>query len=104
MRAGLILTLSAHQSWHLRSGDVLLLSGKPIDRQRRSPQTHTGYASHAESSLPVSFKGRFIYYVGPADPVEGEVAGPAGRRPPRAWINLYPHDDCKIRAIDRHGG
>ena len=28
--------------------------------------------------LPVDFKNRFIYYVGPVDPVEGEVVGPAG--------------------------
>jgi fumarate hydratase class I len=28
--------------------------------------------------LPVSFKGRAIYYVGPVDPVMGEVVGPAG--------------------------
>ena len=28
--------------------------------------------------LPVDLKGRFIYYVGPVDPVEGEVVGPAG--------------------------
>src|SRR5690606_14524518 len=28
--------------------------------------------------LPVSFKGRAIYYVGPVDPVVGEVVGPAG--------------------------
>src|ERR1700743_93812 len=28
--------------------------------------------------LPVDFKGRFIYYVGPVDPVRGEVVGPAG--------------------------
>jgi fumarate hydratase class I len=28
--------------------------------------------------LPVSFKGRAIYYVGPVDPVAGEVVGPAG--------------------------
>jgi fumarate hydratase class I len=28
--------------------------------------------------LPVSFKGRTIYYVGPVDPVDGEVVGPAG--------------------------
>jgi fumarate hydratase class I len=29
-------------------------------------------------ALPVSFKGRAIYYVGPVDPVMGEVVGPAG--------------------------
>ena len=28
--------------------------------------------------LPVSFAGRTIYYVGPVDPVAGEVVGPAG--------------------------
>jgi fumarate hydratase class I len=26
----------------------------------------------------VDFKGRFIYYVGPVDPIDGEVVGPAG--------------------------
>ncbi len=28
--------------------------------------------------LPVDFRGRAIYYVGPVDPVMGEVVGPAG--------------------------
>ena len=28
--------------------------------------------------LPVDMKGRFIYYVGPVDPVRDEVVGPAG--------------------------
>ena len=28
--------------------------------------------------LPVDFKDRFIYYVGPVDPVRDEVVGPAG--------------------------
>ena len=32
----------------------------------------------AGEDLPVSFKGRAIYYVGPVDPVMGEVVGPAG--------------------------
>jgi fumarate hydratase class I len=29
-------------------------------------------------TLPVDLKGRFIYYVGPVDPVGDEVVGPAG--------------------------
>jgi fumarate hydratase class I len=29
-------------------------------------------------SLPVDFHGKFIYYVGPVDPVRDEVVGPAG--------------------------
>jgi len=28
--------------------------------------------------LPVDFNGKFIYYVGPVDPVRDEVVGPAG--------------------------
>ncbi|HNF90021.1 MAG TPA: fumarate hydratase C-terminal domain-containing protein, partial [Thiobacillaceae bacterium] len=28
--------------------------------------------------LPVDFKNRFIYYVGPVDPIAGEAVGPAG--------------------------
>ncbi|MEX7656349.1 fumarate hydratase C-terminal domain-containing protein, partial [Pseudomonas aeruginosa] len=28
--------------------------------------------------LPVDLKGKFIYYVGPVDPVGDEVVGPAG--------------------------
>ena len=29
-------------------------------------------------TLPVDFRNRFIYYVGPVDPVRDEVVGPAG--------------------------
>ncbi len=29
-------------------------------------------------ALPVDFRNRFIYYVGPVDPVRNEVVGPAG--------------------------
>jgi fumarate hydratase class I len=32
----------------------------------------------AGEPLPVNFKDRAIYYVGPVNPVEGEVVGPAG--------------------------
>ncbi len=32
----------------------------------------------AGEELPVSLKGRFIYYVGPVDPVREEAVGPAG--------------------------
>ena len=33
---------------------------------------------NAGEELPVSMQGRFIYYVGPVDPMAGEVVGPAG--------------------------
>ena len=32
----------------------------------------------AGEELPVDFRGRAIYYVGPVDPILGEVVGPAG--------------------------
>jgi fumarate hydratase class I len=47
------------------------------DRPRRRAQAHDGYADRGEK-LPVDFRGRFIYYVGPVDPVREEVVGPAG--------------------------
>jgi fumarate hydratase, class I len=40
-----------------------------------------------KEALPVDFNNRFIYYVGPVDPVRDEAVGPAGPRPPRAWTN-----------------
>jgi fumarate hydratase class I len=39
--------------------------------------------------LPVEFKGRVIYYVGPVDPVRDEVVGPAAPPPPRAWTSSW---------------
>jgi len=33
---------------------------------------------NASQKLPVDLTGRFIYYVGPVDPVRDEVVGPAG--------------------------
>jgi fumarate hydratase class I len=33
---------------------------------------------NAGEKLPVDFTGRFIYYVGPVDPVRDEAVGPAG--------------------------
>src|SRR4029078_13360901 len=32
----------------------------------------------AGKELPVNLANRFIYYVGPVDPIPGEVVGPAG--------------------------
>src|SRR3546814_2154060 len=35
-------------------------------------------SSDLGEELPVEFKGRVIYYVGPVDPVGEEIVGPAG--------------------------
>jgi len=60
-----------------KPGDVLLLSGKFFTGRDAAHKRMTDMLSRGES-LPVDFNGRFIYYVGPVDPVRDEVMGPAG--------------------------
>jgi fumarate hydratase class I len=59
------VTRAEADTW--KTGEVLLLNGKLL----------TDILSRGEK-LPVDFKDRFIYYVGPVDPVREEVVGPAG--------------------------
>lgn len=65
------------ESW--KPGDSLLLSGK-ILTGRDAAHKKIKDLIDAGQSLPdgVDFEGRFIYYVGPVDPVGDEVVGPAG--------------------------
>ncbi|PJK07451.1 fumarate hydratase [Lysobacteraceae bacterium NML08-0793] len=58
-------------------GDVLLLSGKLLTGRDAAHKRMTDMLNRGEA-LPVDLKGRFIYYVGPVDPVREEVVGPAG--------------------------
>src|SRR5580698_8135515 len=60
-----------------KTGEVLLLSGKLLTGRDAAHKRMTDMLSRGET-LPVDFKNRFIYYVGPVDPVRGEVVGPAG--------------------------
>jgi fumarate hydratase class I len=62
-------------SW--KPGDVLLLSGKLLTGRDAAHQ-RLSQMLDAGQPLPVDFKGRFIYYVGPVDPVRDEAVGPAG--------------------------
>ena len=63
------------QSW--RQGDRLLLNGKMLTGRDAAHKRIADMLAAGEE-LPVSFKGRMIYYVGPVDPVGEEVVGPAG--------------------------
>ena len=63
------------QAW--KTGEVLLLSGK-ILTGRDAAHKRMVSLLNAGKELPVSLKGKFIYYVGPVDPVDDEVVGPAG--------------------------
>ncbi len=58
-------------------GDVLLLNGRMLTGRDAAHKRMTDMLSRGEK-LPVDFTDRFIYYVGPVDPVRDEVVGPAG--------------------------
>ena len=60
-----------------KPGDVLLLNGKLLTGRDAAHKRMTDMLNKGEK-LPVDFTNRFIYYVGPVDPVRDEVVGPAG--------------------------
>ena len=60
-----------------KPGEVLLLTGKLLTGRDAAHKRMTDMLNRGEK-LPVDFSGRFIYYVGPVDPVRDEVVGPAG--------------------------
>lgn len=62
-----------------KPGETLLLSGKMLTGRDAAHKRIRDLLAAGEG-LPegVDLKGRFIYYVGPVDPVRDEVVGPAG--------------------------
>lgn len=62
-----------------KPGETLLLSGKMLTGRDAAHKRIQQILDSGEA-LPgaVDFKNRFIYYVGPVDPVREEVVGPAG--------------------------
>ncbi|HNI66189.1 MAG TPA: FumA C-terminus/TtdB family hydratase beta subunit, partial [Pseudomonadales bacterium] len=72
-------TLTADEVASWKPGDNLLLSGKMLTGRDAAHKRIADLFARGEQ-LPdgVDFKGRFIYYVGPVDPVRDEVVGPAG--------------------------
>ncbi|MCY7313322.1 MAG: fumarate hydratase [Pseudoxanthomonas sp.] len=60
-----------------KPGEVLLLNGKLLTGRDAAHKRMVDMLNKGEP-LPVDFRGRFIYYVGPVDPVRDEVVGPAG--------------------------
>ena len=62
-------------SW--KPGQTLLLNGKLLTGRDAAHKRMVEMLDKGEP-LPVDLKGRFIYYVGPVDPVRDEVVGPAG--------------------------
>jgi fumarate hydratase class I len=68
---------SAELDW--QPGDTLLISGKILTGRDAAHKRIIDCLDRGEP-LPdgLDFRGRFIYYVGPVDPVGDEVVGPAG--------------------------
>ncbi len=60
-----------------KPGDTLLLSGKMLTGRDAAHKKMTDILARGEE-LPVDLTGRFIYYVGPVDPIGDEAVGPAG--------------------------
>ncbi len=66
------------QSW--KPGETILLNGKMLTGRDAAHKRMVDMLNKGET-LPVDLNGRFIYYVGPVDPVRDEVVGPAGPTP-----------------------
>jgi fumarate hydratase class I len=71
------LDSAAVQQW--KPGETLLLSGRLLTG-RDAAHKRIVDSLERDGRLPegLDFRNRFIYYVGPVDPVRGEAVGPAG--------------------------
>ncbi len=69
------LTPEEVASW--QPGQTLLLNGKMFTGRDAAHQRIQQMIAKGEP-LPVDFKNKIIYYVGPVDPVRDEAVGPAG--------------------------
>jgi fumarate hydratase class I len=65
------------KSW--KPGETLLLNGSMLTGRDAAHKRIADIFAKGEPLPPeVNFKNRFIYYVGPVDPVRDEIVGPAG--------------------------
>ncbi|MBK1699918.1 fumarate hydratase [Thiococcus pfennigii] len=105
---------------HWRPGERLLLSGHLLTGRDAAHKRLVDLLERGEA-LPdgVDLRGRFIYYVGPVDPVRDEVVGPAGpttatrmdkftdtvlaRTGLLGMIGKAERGPAAIEAIQRHG-
>ena len=69
------VTAEEVKSW--KPGDTLLVSGTVLTGRDAAHKRIQDMLAAGEK-LPVDFTGKFIYYVGPVDPVGDEAVGPAG--------------------------
>ena len=70
-------TLTPAEVARWKPGQTLLLNGKMLTGRDAAHKRIADMLAKSEP-LPVDFRNRVIYYVGPVDPVRDEVVGPAG--------------------------
>jgi fumarate hydratase class I len=70
-------TVTREEAATWKPGEVLVLTGKLLTGRDAAHKRMSDMLNRGEK-LPVDLQGRFIYYVGPVDPVREEVVGPAG--------------------------
>lgn len=70
-------TLTREETATWRAGETLLLSGRMLTGRDAAHKRIDDMLARGEP-LPVDFRNRMIYYVGPVDPVRDEVVGPCG--------------------------
>ena len=70
-------TVTPEQVTTWAPGETLLLNGKMLTGRDAAHKKMIDLLNKDEK-LPVDLAGRFIYYVGPVDPVRDEAVGPAG--------------------------
>lgn len=70
-------TITREEVAQFRPGEVILLNGRLLTGRDAAHKRMVDMLERGET-LPVDFTDRFIYYVGPVDPVRDEVVGPAG--------------------------
>jgi fumarate hydratase class I len=72
-------TVTREEIAEWQPGDLILLSGKLLTgRDAAHKRIADLYARGEPLPKGIDFNNRFIYYVGPVDPVRDEVVGPAG--------------------------
>ncbi|WP_116963977.1 fumarate hydratase [Fastidiosibacter lacustris] len=70
-------TITQAEIENFQPGETLLLNGKLLTGRDAAHKRIVDMVTSGQT-LPVDLKGKFIYYVGPVDPVGNEVVGPAG--------------------------
>jgi fumarate hydratase class I len=85
-------TVTSEEVATLKAGDRILFSGKLLTG-RDAAHKRLAELMNAGEDLPVDFTNRFIYYVGPVDPVGDEVVGPAG---PTTASRMDPYTEAML--------